>query len=164
MECKRYERLIVDYLAGELSQADSERVKAHLRECTLCTKIFEEYKELIEKSKKIEVSIPETDVWEKKLTEIKMFRPHRSGIKILKPAAVLVSLLLLISLFFVKIPDNGRGKVVLKTSKNGYDVVLTKLPYSEECLLEKIDYIDEETASEILSVILDTPNFPIYEY
>ncbi|MCM8777087.1 MAG: zf-HC2 domain-containing protein [Candidatus Omnitrophica bacterium] len=165
MVCRRkYERLMVDLLAGELTEVETEMLMAHIKGCPKCAGLFKEYKGVIEKSKSIEVSVPESDVWEKKLLEIKIPRPHRAGIKILKPAAVLVSLLLLVSLFFVKMPDNRKDKVVLKTSKNGYGMVLTKLPYTEECLLERIDYIDEESASEILEIVLDTPTFSIYEY
>ncbi|HOL21853.1 MAG TPA: zf-HC2 domain-containing protein [bacterium] len=162
MVCKRYERLMVDYLAGELSQVDRERVRAHLRECASCANLFEEYREVIEKSKRIEVSIPEPDVWERKLSEIKAFRPHRIVIRIIKPAAVLVSLLI-VSLFFARMTDNGKNRVAVRTGKNGYGIVLTRLPYSEKSILEKIDYIDEESASEILSVVLDTPTITLYE-
>jgi len=160
MVCKRYERLLVDYLAGELSQSEQEAVRDHLKECSKCTDLLEEYRDILEKSRQIDVSIPEWQVWEKKLAEIKAVQPYR--IHLLKPAVVMISLLLLISLFFVRVPNNGKGKVA-KVSKNGYGIVLTKLPYPEKTILENIEYIDEESASKILDVVLDTPVFTIDE-
>jgi len=160
MVCKRYERLLVDYLAGELSQAEQEAVKGHLKECSKCAGLFEEYRNLLEKSRQIDISVPEWQVWEKKLSEIKAVHPYR--IRLLKPAVAMVSLLLLISVFFVRMTDNEKGKVA-RTGKNGYGIVLTKLPYPEKTILENIEYIDEESASKLLDVVLDTPVFTIDE-
>ncbi|MCX8081798.1 MAG: zf-HC2 domain-containing protein [bacterium] len=162
MVCKRYERLMVDYLAGELSQIDRENLMIHLKECLDCSKLFEEYREIIVKSRSIEISVPQMDVWEKKLSDIKVSIPHR--ISIIKPVFALVSLLLIVSLFLIKRTDNEKEKIVFRSGKNGYGIVLTSLPYSEQSILEKIDYIDEESASEILGAVLETPTITPYEY
>lgn len=164
MLCKRYERLMVDYLAGELTQAEKEMVMEHLKGCHKCAELFEEYREVIEKSRSIEIPVPEGYVWEKKLAEIRAGQPLRH-VHILKPIGVFAALLLIISLFFAKVPNNGKGNVVVRnTNKNGYGIVLPKLPCSEGTLLKRIDYIDEESASEIMDIVLNTPVFPLYEY
>lgn len=153
---------MVDCLAGELSQKEKDNLMAHIKECYNCARLFEDYRDIIERSKSIDITVPGLDVWEKKLTEIKAYRPRH--IQIFKPAFALVSLLILVSLFFVRITNNGKEKGVFNSGKNGYGIVLTKLPYPEQIIFERIDYIDEESASEILHIVLDTPTLPLYEY
>lgn len=163
MACRRYERLMVDYLAGELSQAEIEMLMTHLKVCPDCAISFKGYKEVISKSKSINISVPESYVWEKKLVEIKAEKRHR--IHLLKPIGVIATLVLVMSLFFGRVINNGKDKLVVnRINKNGYGIVLTKLPYSENTILERIEHIDEESASEILKIVLDAPTFPLYEY
>lgn len=163
MVCKRYERLIIDLIAGELSLSEQEKVKKHLKECPECARLFEEYRDILEKVKDIEIPVPDAYVWERKLVEIK--EGHRKRISILKPAAAFAVLVLVITLFFVRMSNNGSDKtVVRKINKNGYGIVLTKLPCSEETIIEMTDYMDDESASKILDIVLETPTLPIYEY
>lgn len=163
MVCRKYERLMVDYLAGELTQAETNMLMAHLKICPDCARSFEEYREVIEKSKSIDIPVPELDVWEKKLSEIKAGYPFPHRIHLLKPVSIFAALLLIVSLFFARVTSNGKGNKVIVRNKNGYGIVLTSLPYPEKTILEKIEYIDEESASEILKIVFDAPILPLYE-
>jgi hypothetical protein len=46
---------------------------------------------------------------------------------------------------------------------NGYGAVLSVLPYPETSFLDRIEDIDDESASDILELVFNVPISPLYE-
>lgn len=46
MQCYETESLLVDYLDGEVGEADRKRIETHLKECLSCCQVYEQYRQL----------------------------------------------------------------------------------------------------------------------
>lgn len=46
MQCYEAESLLVDYLDGALQETDSRKLETHLKDCSSCSQLYEEYKQL----------------------------------------------------------------------------------------------------------------------
>ncbi|MBN1445998.1 MAG: zf-HC2 domain-containing protein [Candidatus Omnitrophica bacterium] len=156
MKCKEHEERIVDYLAGELSAAERERMEAHIKICGECTKALEEYRNVLSAAKEIEIPVPSEDYWTAGLEEVKNYRP--SGRFILKPVILIAGLVLAVSFFASRISNDGREKTA--GVKNNYTLVLHRLPYTEDALLDNIEYVDDASAGEVLNVLFENGNVP----
>lgn len=162
MLCKEYEHLMVDYLAGELSHTEKTMLMAHISKCPECAELFTEYRRVITESKRIDIPFPDVGAWEKMLPAIKETRSHR--IRILKPVVALGVMFVIVSLFFVRLTDNGKNGVAINIAgNNGYGAVLSVLPYPETSFLDRIEDIDDESASDILELVFNVPISPLYE-
>jgi len=156
MGCTESEKRIIDYLAGELSAAEMERMEAHIKICGECAKALEEYRSVLSAAKEIETPVPGEDFWTAELQEVKNYRPARRFV--LKPVILIASLILAVSFFASRISNDGRVKT--EGLKNNYALVLQRLPYSEDILLDTIDYVDNDSAGEVLNVLFENGNVP----
>jgi predicted anti-sigma-YlaC factor YlaD len=57
------ETLISGYLDGELTQADDQRVRLHIRRCDHCRELFEEMMTLREAAMTTRFEVPDDDQW-----------------------------------------------------------------------------------------------------
>ncbi|CAM1372697.1 HEAT repeat domain-containing protein [Tenacibaculum xiamenense] len=62
MDCKNTQRLITDYLDGNLSTSDSDKVKIHIENCTDCSEGLKQYDELFSVFEKIDMEKPSSDL------------------------------------------------------------------------------------------------------
>lgn len=58
------EAMVSGYLDGELTQADSQRVRLHLEECSECAKVAEDLAGLKEATMTSEFQVPEDTQWD----------------------------------------------------------------------------------------------------
>ncbi len=156
MGCTESEKRIVDYLAGELSSGEKERMEAHIRICGECAIALDEYRGVLSAAKEIETPMPGDEFWTAGLKEVKNYRPSRRFV--LKPAILIASMILAISFFASRLPNDGRGKPA--GVKNNYTLVLHRLPYTEDAILDRIEYVDEAAAGEVLNVLFENGNAP----
>jgi len=64
MDCKDFKNLMMGYLDNELSKEEKTIVEEHLRNCSVCSKELEGFKELKEVTKEMELVDPEDKIWE----------------------------------------------------------------------------------------------------
>ncbi len=154
MGCMEFERMIVDYLSKELGKEEKELLENHLKVCDECSNSLDEYKNILCAAKGIATPFPDENFWTARLKEISGYRPRRTFL--LKPVILVTSLLLLVSLFIARVPNDRKVRTVGKG--NGYSLVLHKLPYSEDRILDKIEFVDDASAAEVLDVLFETNN------
>ncbi|MCK9265858.1 zf-HC2 domain-containing protein [bacterium] len=155
MNCKRYQRFIVESIVGEIGKRDKENLDAHLKICSDCRRTFIHYESILNKSKEIETSIPDDIFWANRLKDIYQL-PEKKNFRLVPVFALTVSIICFIILNIVLTPLGG--KIFTKNKKKDAFVFNT-LPMSEERLLEMADYIDEKSAIDILDIIFDN-NIP----
>lgn len=156
MGCTESEKRIVDYLAGELNVSEREHMEVHIKICGECAKILEEYRSVLTAVKEIETPVPGEDFWTAGLKEVKNYRP--AGRFVLKPVILIAGLTLVVSFFASRISNEGRMKTA--GVKNNYTLVLHRLPYTEDIILDNIDYVDDASAKEVLNVLFENGNVP----
>jgi hypothetical protein len=151
MDCRIFNKIVIDYFAGELSAETKKDVEKHIKECASCRKVFTEIQDVIEKSRNIEVPSFSESFWEKKKEFV--FAPRPKTVKyFLKPflAGTVVSLILFFSIFLLKKQETKNN--VLNLNYSQYAVA--DLPFSEDDIIEMTEYMQEEDARIILNIIL----------
>lgn len=108
MKCKNYKELIKEFIAGDVSTSDLERLKAHLDVCDDCCNEFSQFEEINQAFDLLPELIMngESNLFRndnlahESQKEVK--EPHFSGIsgKILIPAGIAASVILFLSGFF----------------------------------------------------------------
>lgn len=97
MICRKMERLIVDYLAGELSPVEKEALEKHLSTCATCSSNLKETRQVLTVSR--EASVPQLPdyFWERQREKLGSFcgfpRVRRRSILVVSSALALVCLL-----------------------------------------------------------------------
>jgi predicted anti-sigma-YlaC factor YlaD len=163
MDCREFERMIVDYVTKELKGPDVKNLEEHLKTCNKCRKTLEEYRNLLGKMRELQAPVYGEEFWEARLKEIKNCQPRRQKRFFLKPAVLSTcTLLVIISLFTFFIHNRGKGTKHPVVSRNGYETVLSELPYTEETLMDMIEYIDDDSASKLLNIIFENNSLSVH--
>lgn len=154
---RKYEKLMVDYLMNELSASEVEKLKEHIKNCKNCRENFAEYKSVLTRVKELESPVYNQEFWTAKLSEVKNYQPQRHKRSFLEFAIASVSVAVVFVVLFVFArgfkPEENR---MVKTSpRDKYTIILSGLPYPEDTLLEMVDYIDDDSAEKLLSIIFE---------
>jgi len=153
MNCKKVKNLMLDYLDNSLKNEEKREFEKHINSCEDCRREFNEISFVVEKAKEIKVPVFDENYWEKQKEKI-----VRGAIKYrrkfyLKPVIVFASLIIIAFAFYIKF--HSGEKIETKLAKtSGYTVFYSTLPFSEEELLQMVDYISEKDAESLLNIIL----------
>lgn len=154
MSCRKFERLIVDYVTNELKGPEAAKLEKHLKTCTECRETLAEYKNVLVKTRELQAPVYGEEFWTAKLKEIKGYQPQRQRKFFLKPAVLSASaLLVFVILFTVFIHNGGKEARQPVVKRTGYALVLNELPYPEDTLMDMIEYIDDESAEQLLNIL-----------
>lgn len=153
MNCERFKRYIVDFLADEITVRGKEELEKHLKTCASCRKDFDECKAVIASSREIQQPVFSDMFWEKKLSELFARRYKKERKFRLKHAFAAVASLILLSFIFKQVFTPPSDNIVTGKDKNVF--VFNALPYSEERLLEIADYIDDKEAKKMLDMLFE---------
>ncbi|HDD64500.1 MAG TPA: hypothetical protein ENF61_00085 [Firmicutes bacterium] len=138
MKCKEFEKLVLDYIEGELDKKKEEEFVNHMEECENCKKLFKDFKYILEMSRKIETP-PLPEDFSIKIPE------ERKRRKIIIPKVALA----IACLFFILLPVISSFIHVPK--KNFKDVIFSDSEILEmvNCMSKKeIDYFFDTLLTE----------------
>jgi predicted anti-sigma-YlaC factor YlaD len=163
MDCREFEKIIIEYVTGELKGTEVEKLEEHLKTCKECRKTLEEYRNLLEKTKELQSPVYDEKFWEAKLKEVKNYKLQTQRRFSLKPAVLSACAFLVIATLFTLFIHNRGGEAKYPVvSRNGYTLVLSELPYTEETLMNMIDYIDDDSASKLLNILFENNSLSPY--
>ncbi len=63
MKCIKFERLMSDFIDGELTEKRSALLRDHLSNCNRCRKLFDDYKKMLDGARSLETVEPGSDIW-----------------------------------------------------------------------------------------------------
>lgn len=156
MSCRKYEKLIVDYLTNELTGPVAERLEEHLKTCKDCKDTLAEYRNVLAKTKELQAPVYGPEFWSAKLNEIKNYQPQRQRKSLLKPVILSASALLVFAVLFARVFHTGENRMVKPQAlRNNYAMALNELPYPEETLMDMVDYIDDDSAAQLLNILFE---------
>lgn len=86
MRCSKARKLISEYIDGALRARKSAHVEQHLDVCSECKRLFEDFKTIVEDSKKLEKLVPSDKTWlriksglKKEEQRVLAYRPRKRG-------------------------------------------------------------------------------------
>lgn len=147
MKCKKVEKNILDFIEGK--GKEEEKIKEHLEKCKRCKNLYNDFLLILNNSAKLTVPSYNENFWRERIKYIK--EKNYSPIK-LKPvfAGISIVSLFFLTFLFTKINTYNLKKSTF-TSK--IEVLNHELPFSEEEIIQYVEYIKEEEAEKILDVI-----------
>jgi len=159
MNCKKCKYYMVDYLVGELGDSEKQEIDMHLEKCKRCRHNFTEYQSVIIKSKSIPAPVFDDAFWEQRLRELGNYKKNRRFrlLPVIVTSAVTVVLLFI---FLFRPFSLFDGNKIMVAENNKGNTVFNTLSFSEERLLEIIDYIDEKSAEDLLDILFKN-NIPL---
>ncbi|HOK56295.1 MAG TPA: hypothetical protein PKV21_02095 [bacterium] len=147
MKCKNVEKNILDYIEGKVKE--KEKIREHLEKCLKCRNLYKEFLLILNSLPKEEFSGFDENFWKEKF---KYIQAKQSLHIKLKPVFAGISLFLIFfsTFLFTRIYTSNLKKV---NSTVKIEILNHNLPFSEEEMIEYVDYMQDEEAEKILDVI-----------
>jgi len=162
MNCKRCQRLISDWLDGDLSIKDKEKVERHLRRCDSCRQHFDDLKFLEARIKSLStVDYSDWAGFENRLTvglnKIKAEQKDRRGFWVSIPApawamSLMVLIMVVFMVFFLKPEGNNGLQLASLLSYEDSYLSLSQIISEDESLASRLN---EEIVDSIVKEIKD---------
>ncbi|MCM8767623.1 MAG: hypothetical protein NC816_01100 [Candidatus Omnitrophica bacterium] len=147
MKCKNVEKNILDFIEGKAKE--KEKIKQHLEKCNKCRNLYNDFILILNNSNKITIPSFDENFWK---ARIRYIERKRSPSFKLKPLIVNISLLLVFLLTFLFTRTyNSNLKKSLSTAK--IEIINYELPFTEDELLQNLEYINEEEVEKIIDII-----------
>jgi len=159
MSCKKFEKKLFDFINNDLKKGEEKQLINHLAECEECKREYIEIKTIIEESKNIKIPTFPSDWWDK--NEDFIFERTKRK-EIFSKRKIVLSLISIIFVFSLSsfLFITHKEKIAKKEKSSNYTFYSNVLPpqnllpFSEEELIEMVDYMDEDQAEEILRMLL----------
>ena len=152
MKCKNVHKLIVEFVNKELSPAQNEEIKEHLKVCSKCKEEIEEIKTVLDLSKEIKIQEFSEDFWalqRNKLTKGMLKRVINIPLKL--TIALAGSFIILISFLFIQFQNHK----VASYKKNSNILVLdNSILLQEEQIYEIVNFMNEEDSEIVMQMLL----------
>ncbi|MCM8803946.1 MAG: zf-HC2 domain-containing protein [Candidatus Omnitrophica bacterium] len=152
MRCKDFEKKVLDFIDDKTNILEKEKIEQHIEECEKCRNLYMDFIFILNMSKKIELPKLSEDYWK---SSIKSIFEEKNSIKFLKVAYVAVSFFILFSITLFLMKSNiyfSKENVLI----NKLDLLNHELPFSEEEIIDNVDYMKEEEIENVLELVFES--------
>ncbi|MFN4226941.1 MAG: hypothetical protein ACK4F0_02215 [Candidatus Ratteibacteria bacterium] len=148
MKCKKVEKSILDFIEGNLKE--KEKIEEHLKKCDKCKSLYNDFLSILKNSNKVVMPNYDENFWKEKMKYIQ----EKSSFNFkIKPILINVSFVLIFLLTFLLTRIyNSNQKKSISTAK--IEFINYELPFTEEEIIQNLEYINEEEVEKIIDVIL----------
>ncbi|MCM8784858.1 MAG: hypothetical protein NC827_00935 [Candidatus Omnitrophica bacterium] len=148
MKCKNVEKNILDFIEGKTKE--KEKIREHLEKCSKCRNLYNDFLLILDNSNKITMPSYDENFWKERIKYIK--EKKLPNFK-LKPLIVNISLCIIFLLTFLFTRTyNSNLKKSISAAK--IEIINYELPFTEEEIIQNLEYINEEEVEKIIDVIL----------